>query len=461
MPENNTDIQREQTTSAALTSRNIKPVTVIGAGLAGSEAAWQLASAGIPVTLIEMRPDKKPAAFSTGHFAELVCSNSLRSDSLSNAAGLMKEELRRMNSLILKAADQAAVPAGSALAVDREEFSKIITKTLENHPLVTIRREEVTEIPDGPVIIASGPLTSDALAKKIAEFTEHEAFHFFDAAAPIVEKDSINFDKAYYKSRYDKGEASYINCAMNQEEYDAFYNELIQAKCAHLHEFEQDTKVFEGCMPVEEMARRGKETLLFGPLKPVGLELEGQRPAAVVQLRQDNVSASLYNIVGFQTHLTWPEQKRVFSMIPGLENAVFTRYGVMHRNSFIDSPDVLNRFYQSKKREDLFFAGQITGVEGYVESTASGLIAGLNMARFLKGLPLIDFSRQTAMGAQAYYISHCSPSNFQPMNANFGIMESSAKGPKKKRREQMAVHALEIIDSIKSDLDNEYSRSED
>ena len=296
MPENNTDIQREQTTSAALTSRNIKPVTVIGAGLAGSEAAWQLASAGIPVTLIEMRPDKKPAAFSTGHFAELVCSNSLRSDSLSNAAGLMKEELRRMNSLILKAADQAAVPAGSALAVDREEFSKIITKTLENHPLVTIRREEVTEIPDGPVIIASGPLTSDALAKKIAEFTEHEAFHFFDAAAPIVEKDSINFDKAYYKSRYDKGEASYINCAMNQEEYDAFYNELIQAKCAHLHEFEQDPKVFEGCMPVEEMARRGKETLLFGPLKPVGLELEGQRPAAVVQLRQDNVSASLYNI---------------------------------------------------------------------------------------------------------------------------------------------------------------------
>lgn len=441
-------VNLSETTDRETEKTEYPRVTVIGAGLAGSEAAWQLAKAGIPVKLVEMRPEKKPAAFHTGGFAELVCSNSLRSDSLSNAAGLMKEELRRMDSLILKVADKAAVPAGSALAVDRKLFSDQVTKTLEDHPLIEVVREEVTEIPEGPVIIASGPLTSDSLAEKIAEFTEHDSFHFFDAAAPIVEKDSIDFSKAYFKSRYDKGEASYINCAMTQEEYDAFYQELVNAKCANLHEFEKDPKVFEGCMPVEEMARRGKETLLFGPLKPVGLEREGERPVAVVQLRQDNVSASLYNIVGFQTHLTWPEQKRVFSMIPGLENAVFTRYGVMHRNSFIDSPDVLNRYYQTKKRPDLFFAGQITGVEGYVESTASGLIAGINMARYLKNEPLVDFTRKTAMGAQAYYISHCAPKNFQPMNANFGIMEFTGKGNKKKRRELMAEHALAIIDDI-------------
>ncbi len=433
--------------------REIPQVTVIGAGLAGSEAAYQLANQGIPVRLVEMRPDKKPPAFHTGNFAELVCSNSLRSDSLGNAAGLMKEELRRLDSLILKAADAAAVPAGSALAVDREKFSQIITETLEEHPLIEIERKEITEIPEGPVIIASGPLTSDALAEKIAQFTEHEAFHFFDAAAPIVEKDSIDFSKAYFKSRYDKGEASYINCAMDQEQYDAFYDALVHAECAKLHDFEKDPKVFDGCMPVEEMARRGHDTLLFGPLKPVGLEREGERPVAVVQLRQDNVAGTLYNIVGFQTHLTWPEQKRVFSMIPGLENAVFTRYGVMHRNSFIDSPEVLNAHYQSLKRPDLFFAGQITGVEGYVESTASGLIAGINMARYLKDLPLLDFTRQTAMGAQAYYISHCAVKNFQPMNANFGIMEFHGKGSKKKRRELMAQNALEQIDRLRRIID--------
>lgn len=428
------------------------PVKVIGGGLAGSEAAWQLAQAGIPVELYEMRPVKYPPAFHTEGFAELVCSNSLRSDSLNNAAGIMKEELRRMRSLILEAADAAAVPAGSALAVDRTAFSSYVTEKLENHPLITVRREEVTEIPEGPVIVATGPLTSDALSKSIADFTHKDAFHFFDAAAPIVEKDSIDFSKAYYKSRYDKGEASYINCAMTQEQFDAFYEALIQAKCAPLHDFEGDLTVFEGCMPVEEMARRGRKTLLFGPMKPVGLEREGEHPVAVVQLRQDNVSASLYNIVGFQTHLTWPEQKRVFSMIPGLENARFTRYGVMHRNSFIDSPHLLNEHYQSLEREDLFFAGQLTGVEGYVESTASGLIAGVNMARFLKGMPMVAFGRETAMGAQAYYISHADSRHFQPMNANFGIMELKEKVKKKERKEKMAQNALKKIDEIAQEI---------
>lgn len=434
---------------------NPQTVTVIGAGLAGSEAAWQLARQGIPVKLIEMRPDRKPPAFHTGDFAELVCSNSLRSDSLNNAAGLMKQELREMDSLIMQAADASAVPAGSALAVDRKGFSRMVTEKLSENPLIEIVREEVTEIPEGPVIIATGPLTSDALADSIQKFTHRDTFHFFDAAAPIVEKDSIDFDKAYFKSRYDRGEASYINCAMDEEQYRAFYEELVKAECAHLHDFEKDPKVFEGCMPVEEMARRGYQTLLFGPLKPVGLEKDGEHPTAVVQLRQDDVAASLYNIVGFQTHLTWPEQKRVFSMIPGLENARFVRYGVMHRNSYIDSPDLLNQYYQAEKRDDLFFAGQLTGVEGYVESTASGLIAGINMARKLKGLDLIDFGRDTAMGAQAYYISHADSRNFQPMNANFGIMQFAFKGPKKLRREKMAENALRSIREIRKRVDGE------
>lgn len=426
-------------------------VTVIGAGLAGSEAAWQLVKRGIPVRLVEMRPQKMPPAFHTDGFCELVCSNSLRSDSLNNAAGIMKEEMRILDSLVMKAADDNAVPAGSALAVDREGFSRQVTETLKNHPLVEFVSEEVTEIPDGPVIVATGPLTSDALAADIRKLTEHDAFHFYDAAAPIVEKDSIDFDKAYFKSRYDKGEASYINCAMSEEEYDRFYDALVQAECVQLHDFE-DLKVFEGCMPVEEMARRGKKTLLFGPLKPVGLEREGEHPAAVVQLRQDNVSGSLYNIVGFQTHLTWPEQKRVFSMIPGLENARFTRYGVMHRNSFISSPGFLNENYQCLKRPDLFFAGQLTGVEGYVESTASGLVAGVSMARMLENKEPIVFGRQSAIGAQAYYISHADPKHFQPMNANFGIMELKEKCKKKERKEKMAQAALqrarEIADAL-------------
>lgn len=429
------------------------PVKVIGAGLAGSEAAWQLAKRGIPVILYEMRPHKYPAAFHTDGFAELVCSNSLRSDSLNNAAGIMKEELRRLDSLIMEAADAAAVPAGSALAVDRQKFSGYITDKLENHPLIEVRREEVTEIPEGPCIVAAGPLCSDALAQSIQSFTGQESMHFYDAAAPIVEKDSIDLTKAYYKSRYDKGEACYLNCAMTQEEYDAFYEALISAQCAQLHDFEEDLTVFEGCMPVEEMARRGRQTLLFGPLKPVGLELEGQKPAAVVQLRQDNVSGSLYNIVGFQTHLTWPEQKRVFSMIPGLENAVFTRYGVMHRNSFLKSPGLLNENYQSLQRPDLYFAGQITGVEGYVESTASGLVAGISMARALQNKEPVAFGRQSAIGAQAYYISHADPKHFQPMNANFGIMELKEKVKKKDRKARMAENALKRVDELAVLLD--------
>lgn len=430
------------------------PVKVIGGGLAGCEAAWQLAQRGIPVQLYEMRPLRYPPAFHTDHFAELVCSNSLRSDSLKNAVGVMKEEMRRLNSLILHAADVNRVPAGSALAVDREGFSKTVAKAIEEHPLIEIIREEVTDIPDGPTIIAAGPLCSDLLAEAIARRTGEESMHFFDAAAPIIEKDSIDFSRAYFKSRYDRGEASYINCAMNQEEYDAFYQALTSAKCAELHDFEQDPKVFEGCMPVEEMARRGYQTLLFGPLKPVGLEREGERPAAVVQLRQDNVAGTLYNIVGFQTHLTWPEQKRVFSMIPGLEQAKFARYGVMHRNSFLCAPKLLDEQYRFKApidgeiRKDLFFAGQISGVEGYVESAASGLLAGISLARQLRNEEPVLFGRQTAIGSQAYYISHADPAHFQPMNANFGIFERTEKVRKKDRKDRLAQNALARIDEI-------------
>lgn len=426
----------------------MKPVKVIGGGLAGSEAAWQLAQRGIPVHLYEMRPIKTPPAFHTGEFAELVCSNSLRSDSLNNAAGIMKEELRRLNSLIMEAADNTRVPAGSALAVDREAFSKYVSDALRNHPNITIFHEEVTEIPEGPTIIAAGPLCSDALAESIQKLTGKESLHFYDAAAPIVEKDSIDFSKAYFKSRYDKGEADYINCPMTKEEFDAFYNELVNAKCTELHDFEELT-VFEGCMPVEEMAKRGQQTLLFGPMKPVGLEKEdGTRPYAVVQLRQDNVSASLYNIVGFQTHLLWPEQKRVFSMIPGLENASFTRYGVMHRNSFLKAPEILDEQYRCKSRKDLFFAGQITGVEGYVESTASGMVAAIALARDLLDQPQVLLGRQSAIGAQAYYISHADEKHFQPMNANFGIMVLDEKCKKKERKEKMAKNALARIDKV-------------
>lgn len=428
-------------------------VTVIGAGLAGCEATWQLIKRNIPVRLVEMRPKKESPAFHTDRFAELVCSNSLRSNVMNNAVGILKEELRQMDSLIMKSADMHAVPAGSALAVDRETFSQYITDTIKNHPLVEVVNEEMTSLPEGPCIIATGPLTSDTLAKAIHDFTAEDTFHFYDAAAPIIEKDSIDFSKAYYKSRYDKGEASYINCPMNADEFEVFYDALIHAECVNLHDFEKET-YFEGCMPIEEMARRGKKTMLFGPLKPVGLEKDkDSHPVAVVQLRQDNVAASMYNIVGFQTHLTWPEQRRVFALIPGLENLKITRYGVMHRNSYLSSPVVLKETYQSKKRDDLFFAGQLTGVEGYVESCASGLIAGINMALYIQGKEPICFGNTCVMGSQAYYITHCDAKHFQPMNANFGIMHLNEKCKKHERKEKFASQALARIAQIKDEVD--------
>ena len=431
----------------------MEKVTVVGAGLAGCEATWQLIKRNIPVRLIEMRPKKESPAFHTDRFAELVCSNSLRSNAMNNAVGILKEELRQMDSLVMKSADMHAVPAGSALAVDRETFSQYITDTIKNHPLVEVVNEEMTSLPEGPCIIATGPLTSDSLAKAIHDFTAEDTFHFYDAAAPIIEKDSIDFSKAYYKSRYDKGEASYINCPMNADEFEIFYDALIHAECVNLHEFEKET-YFEGCMPIEEMARRGKKTMLFGPLKPVGLEKDkDSHPVAVVQLRQDNVAASMYNIVGFQTHLTWPEQRRVFSLIPGLENLKITRYGVMHRNSYLSSPVVLKETYQSKKRDDLFFAGQLTGVEGYVESCASGLIAGINMALYIQGKEPICFGNTCVMGSQAYYITHCDAKHFQPMNANFGIMHLNEKCKKHERKEKFASQALARIAQIKDEVD--------
>lgn len=430
----------------------MEQVTVVGAGLAGCEATWQLVKRNIPVRLIEMRPKKESPAFHTDRFAELVCSNSLRSNAMNNAVGILKEELRQMDSLIMKSADMHAVPAGSALAVDRETFSQYITDTIKNHPLVEVVNEEMTALPQGPCIIATGPLTSDSLAKAIHDFTSEDTFHFYDAAAPIIEKDSIDFSKAYYKSRYDKGEASYINCPMNADEFEAFYDALIHAECVNLHDFEKET-YFEGCMPIEEMARRGKKTMLFGPLKPVGLEKDkDSHPVAVVQLRQDNVAASMYNIVGFQTHLTWPEQRRVFSLIPGLENLKITRYGVMHRNSYLSSPIVLKETYQSKKRDDLFFAGQLTGVEGYVESCASGLIAGINMSLYMQGKEPICFGNTCVMGSQAYYITHCDPKHFQPMNANFGIMHLNEKCKKHERKENFAAQALSRIQEIQEQV---------
>lgn len=430
----------------------MEQVTVVGAGLAGCEATWQLVKRNIPVRLIEMRPKKESPAFHTDQFAELVCSNSLRSNAMNNAVGILKEELRQMDSLIMKSADMHAVPAGSALAVDRETFSQYITDTIKNHPLVDVVNEEMTALPEGPCIIATGPLTSDSLAKAIHDFTSEDTFHFYDAAAPIIEKDSIDFSKAYYKSRYDKGEASYINCPMNADEFEAFYDALIHAECVNLHDFEKET-YFEGCMPIEEMARRGKKTMLFGPLKPVGLEKDkDSHPVAVVQLRQDNVAASMYNIVGFQTHLTWPEQRRVFALIPGLENLKITRYGVMHRNSYLSSPIVLKETYQSKKRDDLFFAGQLTGVEGYVESCASGLIAGINMSLYMQGKEPICFGNTCVMGSQAYYITHCDPKHFQPMNANFGIMHLNEKCKKYERKEKFAAQALSRIQEIQEQV---------
>ncbi|MBR6185515.1 MAG: methylenetetrahydrofolate--tRNA-(uracil(54)-C(5))-methyltransferase (FADH(2)-oxidizing) TrmFO [Clostridia bacterium] len=429
-------------------------VTVIGAGLAGCEAAWQLARRGVPVRLIE----QKPLAFSPAHhsplFAELVCSNSLRSDRLQNAVGLLKEEMRLMDSLILKAADQARVPAGGALAVDRETFSGFITDTLKQHPLVAFEAREVTEIPEPPAIIATGPLTSDGMAKAIAGMPEVSTLNFYDAAAPIVTKESLNMEKVYRASRYGRGD-DYLNCPLTRDEYDAFVQALLAAETAPVHGFEE-SKVFEGCMPVESMARRGNMVLAFGPLKPVGLPdpRTGRDPYAVVQLRQDDAAGTLYNLVGFQTRLKFPEQKRVFGMIPGLEHAEFARYGVMHRNTFLDSPGLLDPHYQMIARPGLFFAGQMTGVEGYVESAASGLVAGVCAALRETGKPLPDFPRTTAIGALAHYVA-AENRAFQPMNVTFGIMEGwpeKVRGGKQARYEKIANRALETVKAIRASM---------
>ena len=431
-------------------------INVIGAGLAGSEAAWQIAKRGLKVRLYEMRPEKKTPAHHTQNFAELVCTNSLRANQLTNGAGLLKEEMRRLDSIIMEAADTHNVPAGGALAVDRETFSSAITEKLTNHPNVEVIREELTEIPEGLTVIATGPLTSDPLAQAIKRLTDDEGLYFYDAAAPIVEKSSLDMDKIYLKSRYDKGEAAYLNCPMTEEEFYNFYHELINAEMAELHDFE-DQKFFEGCMPIEQMASRGEKTMLFGPLKPVGLEdpKTGKEPFAVVQLRQDNAAGNLYNLVGFQTHLKWGEQKRVFSMIPGLENAQFVRYGVMHRNTYLRSPEFLNATYQTKKRADLLFAGQMTGVEGYVESAASGLYAGINAALIAQGKEPVVFPEETMMGAMAHYITHASPKHFQPINANFGIIPRLEKRIREKRERNLALsqRALAVSEEFKTTAD--------
>lgn len=427
-------------------------VIVIGAGLAGSEAAWQIASRGVPVTLYEMRPAVKTPAHHTDKFAELVCSNSLRANGMTNAVGVLKEEMRMLNSLVLGSADRNAVPAGGALAVDRDGFSGEITRTLHDHPLVTVVHEELQEIPqEGIVVVATGPLTSPALSERIKALMGEEYFYFYDAAAPIIEKDSIDMSKVYLASRYDKGEAAYLNCPMSEAEFDAFYDALISAEVAQLKEFEKEV-YFEGCMPIEIMMKRGKQTALFGPMKPVGLvnPHTGMLPYAVVQLRQDNAAGTLYNMVGFQTHLKWGEQKRVFSMIPGLENAEFVRYGVMHRNTFINSPKLLEPTYEFKRRPGLFFAGQMTGVEGYVESAASGLIAGINAAHAALEREKIVFPADTALGSMAGYITAADFEHFQPMNANFGLfpkLEARIR-QKKEKNEALARRALESLRSF-------------
>lgn len=433
----------------------MEKVNVIGAGLAGVEAVHQLVENGIPVRLYEMRPHQSTGAHKTEYFAELVCSNSLRADGLNNAVGVLKEEMQMNNSLIMKFARQHAVPAGGSLAVDRIGFSKAVTEYISSHPLVEVIHEEVKVIPEGPTIIASGPLTSEPLSKDIQNLLQEEYFYFYDAAAPIIEKESIDFSKAYFKSRYDKGDAEYINCPMTKDEFDAFYHELIHAEVVKPHDYEE--KFFEGCMPFEEIARRGEQTLLFGPMKPVGLEKEdGKRPYAVVQLRQDNAVGSLYNIVGFQTHLKWGEQERIIHMIPGLENAKIVRYGVMHRNSFICSPKYLKPTYQFINRDDLFFAGQMTGVEGYVESSQSGMIAGMNMVRYMKGLKPLIFPRETVMGSLAYYITHGSTTDFQPMKANFGILpDLEFKVKKKEKKAAYAARAIRAMEAFIQDEKNE------
>ena len=430
---------------------SVATVKVIGAGLAGSEAAWQLAQRGVQVQLYEMKPHKKTPAHHSDTFAELVCSNSLRGDKLENAVGLLKEELRRMGSLIISCADQTRVEAGGCLAVDRMGFSALVTEKIRNHPNITVMEEEVTQVPQGPVIIATGPLTSDAMSEAIGTYFGADYLHFFDAAAPLVTAESVDMEKAWWQSRYDRGTPDYINCAMNKEQYDAFVRELVSAQEAPVHGFE-DKNVFEGCMPVEVMARRGVETLRYGPLKPVGLTdpATGREPYAVVQLRQDNAEKTVFNLVGFQTHLKFGEQKRGFSMIPALENAEFVRYGVMHRNTFLRSPKLLDRYYADRRDPLVAFAGQMTGVEGYVESCASGFLAAVAMAAKVQGRELPDFPKTTAIGALGLYISDESVENFQPMNVNFSIIAPLEQRIRKKAEKNLAIanRSLEIIDAL-------------
>ena len=433
-------------------------INVYGAGLAGCEAAWQAAKRGVKVRLYEMKPEKYTPAHHSQGYAELVCSNSLRSDSLSNGVGLLKEELRRMGSLVMEAADATRVPAGSALAVDREKFSGYITERIKNEPNIEVITAEVSSVPEGEItVIATGPLTSETMASYISDELGCKGLHFFDAAAPIVDAESINMDVAFFASRYDKGDADYINCPMTKEQYDAFYMALISAEEAKLKEFDAESqkkiKVFEGCMPVEEMAKRGRETLLFGPLKPVGLvdKRTGEESFAVVQLRKENAEGSMYNLVGFQTHLTFPEQRRVFRMIPGLENAEFLRYGVMHRNTYLNSPEYLDATYGMRDRSEVFFAGQMTGVEGYIESAGSGFLAGLNAARMAKGEEKIIFPTTTMIGAMARYVSEGGVSEFKPMNANFGVVEPlgyRVKGGKAAKNEALSARSLEEIEKM-------------
>ncbi len=433
-------------------------VTVIGAGLAGSECAWQLARRGVRVTLCEMKPNKRTPAHHTNDFAELVCSNSLRSDQLENAVGLLKEEMRRLGSLILSCADETRVEAGGALAVDRHGFARLVTERIRSHPNITVVDGEITEIPeDGTVVVATGPLTSDALADAIARKIGGDAntLHFFDAAAPLVTFESVDMDRAWFASRYDRGTADYINCAMTEEEYQAFWEALTTAEEAPVHGFE-DKNVFEGCMPVEVMARRGRDTLCYGPLKPRGLKdpKTGREPFAVVQLRRDNQEGSVYNLVGFQTHLRFPEQKRVFSMIPALHDAEFVRYGVMHRNTYLDSPRMLDRYYRLIADPRIAFAGQMTGVEGYVESSASGFLVGVELARRLEGKTPVDFPQETAIGALGLYISNQGVADFQPMNINFGIIPPLGYRVKGKRNKnaELSKRSLRIIDALRDEV---------
>ena len=431
-------------------------VSVIGAGLAGSECAWQLAQRGIQVKLCEMKPEKRTPAHHTDAFAELCCSNSLRGAGLENAVGLLKEELRQLGSLILACADETRVEAGGALAVDRHGFANLVTERIRSHPNITVIPGEVTALPEGEVVVASGPLTSDALAETLRGLLGEDCgLHFYDAAAPLVSAGSVDMDKAWFGSRYDKGTADYVNCPMTEEEYAAFWEALTTAQEAEVHGFE-DSQVFEGCMPVEVMARRGRDTLRYGPLKPRGLRdpRTGKEPYAVVQLRRDNAQGSIYNLVGFQTHLRFPEQKRVFSMIPALHDAEYLRYGVMHRNTFLDSPRYLNRYYQLKSEPRIAFAGQMTGVEGYVESAASGFLVGVETARRLRGMEPVDFPQETAIGALGLYVSSESIGNFQPMNVNFGIippLDHRVKGKRSKNAE-LSVRSLAIIGARKEDI---------